>query len=293
MQPDMNWDDLKIFLAVSRATRLDKAADALKQDPTTVSRRLRRLEQELGLTLFERTRRGHALTPAGEKLAARVEAMESLSQDIISEGTSENSAAGRVRLGVTEGLGSTVIAPALVAFRHANPNIDVDLVALSGFVSVPKREADMSILLTRPAAGPMKIRKLSDYTLKLYGSEDYLGRFPPVTLRSDLQSHTLVGYVNDLIYSSQLRYFDELLPGLTPHLSSSSIVAQLEMVRAGAGLGILPEFMAKRSPGLVNLLPHDIRVERSFWLAIHEDVHELKRIRLMSEFLVEATRGLA
>lgn len=288
----MNWDDLKIFLDVSRHPKLDEAAAFTHLDATTISRRIKRLEQELGLTLFERTRRGHSLTPAGERLAARVEGMESLSLDILSESSEEQSAAGRIRLGVTEGLGSIVIAPALGDFKRQHPRIDIDLIALSGFVSVPKRQADMSILLTRPSAGRLKVRKLADYTLQLYAARSYLDRNGPVTERSDLAQHTLVSYVDDLIYSSQLRYFDELLPGLRPQLCSPSILAQFEMVASGAGLGILPAFMAQKAPGLVHLLPRDISVKRSFWLAVHEDVAGLTRNRVMGDFLANVLADL-
>ena len=288
----MNWDDLKIFLDVTRQPKLEGAAAYLQMDATTISRRIKRLEQELALTLFERTRRGHVLTPAGERLASQVEAMESVCQTIRSETESEQSAVGRIRLGVTEGLGSAVIAPALKQFKDSHPKIDIDLISLSGFVSVPRRQADMSILLTRPAAGRLKVRKLSDYSLRLYATRDYLKENPPVMSRADLQNHTLIGYVDDLIYSNQLRYFDELLPGLNPHICSPSIIAQLEVVASGAGLGILPVFMARRHPELVEVLPDDILVTRSFWLAVHQDVSALTRNRLMIEFLGDLMRDL-
>lgn len=288
----MNWDDLKIFLDVARQPRLDTVAAQTHTDATTISRRIRRLENGLGLTLFERTRRGHILTPAGEKLAARVEAMESLSLDILSDSASEQMAAGRVRVGVPEGLGTTLIAPALMEFRARHPGIEVDLIALSGFVSVPKREADMSILLTRPSAGRLKVRKVADYTLRLYGSPAYFNQHSPVTTLADLQGHTLIGYVDDLIYSTQLRYFDEVLPGLKPQLCSPSILAQTEMVRAGAGLGILPSFIGDRIHGLIKLLPESVLVERTFWLAIHEDVAGLRRNRIMTDFIISQLSDL-
>lgn len=288
----MQWDDLKIFLDVARQPRLDTVAAQTHMDATTISRRIRRLENGLGLTLFERTRQGHILTPAGERLAARVEVMESLSLDILSESASEQMAEGRVRVGVPEGLGTTLIAPALKEFRERHPRIEVDLIALSGFVSVPKREADMSILLTRPSAGRLKVRKVADYTLRLYGSPDYLKRHPLVTSLAALQNHTLIGYVDDLIYSAQLRYFDEVLPGLKPQLCSPSILAQTEMVRAGAGLGILPSFIGDRVGGLITLLAESVLVERTFWLAIHEDVTSLRRNRVMTDFLISKLSDL-
>lgn len=288
----MNWDDLKFFLDVARHPKLEDVAAHTHIDATTLSRRIRRLEQGLGKTLFERTRRGHILTPAGEKLAAQVEAMESVSLDILSESASEQMASGRVRLGAPEGLGAVVIAPALRDFRKQNPKIEIDLIALSGFVSVPKREADMSILLTRPTSGRLKIRKLTDYSLQLYGARSYLEKYPPIEARAELPNHTLVGYVDDLIYASQLRYFDELLPGLQPHVCSPSILAQLEIVASGAGIGILPVFMARKHPELTAVLPDDIMVSRAFWLAVHQDVASLTRNRLMIEFLGDLTSSL-
>lgn len=286
----MNWDDVRIFLVISRIGRLDRAAAILRKDATTLSRRLLRLEQDLGLTLFERTGRGYTLTKAGERLAAHAEQMESAAHEIRGEGKEDTSAGGRIRIGVTEGLGSAIIAPALAEFRRQNPSIDIDLISLPGFASVPKREADMSILLSRPKAGPIRIRKLCDYVLRLYASEQYLAASPEIRVREDLSQHSLVGYVDDLIYSDQLRYVGDVMPGRTPNLGSSSIIAQSEMIAANAGLGILPDFIASRTPGLVPVLADQIQVQRSFWLAVHRDVSDLRRVRLMSDYLSQIMR---
>lgn len=287
----MHWDDLRLFLAVSRQPRLELAAASLLQDATTVSRRIRRLETELGQTLFERTRRGHTLTRQGELLARHAEAIEALTFKIRNAGETEQTVSGKIRLGVPEGLGSAFIAPALADFANTWPGIDLDLIALSGFVSVSRREADMSILLTRPKAGRLKVRKLTDYSLRLYASAAYLERHGPVLTTDALANHRLIGYVDDLIYSPQLRYFDEVLPGLHPGLCSPSILAQAEMTRAGAGLCILPGFIARRFPELQVVLPDTITVQRSFWLSIHEDVAPFARIGILSDFLSDIVRN--
>ena len=288
----MNWDDLKIFLDVVRQPKLERTAAKLNLDATTISRRLKRLEFELGATLFERTRRGHMLTPAGELLAKQVEAMESLASDIAAESDGGSSASGRIRLGAPEGIGVGLLAPAIAGFKRQNPSINIDLIALSGFVSVPRREADMSILLTRPTAGKIKIRRLSHYSLGLYGTDQYLDRFDTVTSIDQLNTHTLVGYVDDLIYSSQLRYLEDLLPGRTPDLCSTSINAQLRMIVSGAGLGILPQFMADQYPSLRRVLENQVNLYRTFWLAVHEDVASLQRNRILSEFLARTLSDL-
>lgn len=282
----MNWDDLRLLLDVSRHPRLADVATRTGLDPTTISRRLRRLETELGLELFERTPKGHVLTPVGQTVAAKVEGLEHTASEIAALSDNDGPlAAGRVRLGVTEGLGSLLIAPAMADFAARHPHIGLDIIAVSGFVSVPKREADMSIMLTRPKTGRVKVRKLSDYVLHLYAHPDYLARTRPVTRVSDLAEHDLIGYVDDLIYSTQLRYHEDIAPGLTPRFCSPSIVAQWQMAREGAGIAVLPHFIAAGDPGLVHVLPEAVRIERAFWLAIHEDVHGTTRVRAVSGFL--------
>lgn len=282
----MNWDDLRLFLTVSRTAKLDQAAAILRQDPTTISRRIRRLEKDLGQTLFERTRRGHILTEQGQALSGRLEDMESIALGIETDAGHEHAVSGKIRLGVSEGLGTFFVAPALAKFTSAWSGVQVDLISLSGFVSVPKREADMSILLTRPKSGRLKVRKLTDYSLHLYGSRDYLSACPDIRSVDDLGSHTLIGYVDDLIYSPQLRYFEDILPGLAPRICSPSIVAQYELTRSGAGLCILPKFIAHKCENLVPVLTDTIKVERSFWLVTHEDVSEFIRIQRLNDFLV-------
>ena len=199
----------------------------------------------------------------------------------------DRTVAGKIRLGVTEGFGTQFIAPALSRFANAWPAIEIDLIALSGFLSVPKREVDMSILLTRPKAGRLKVRKLTDYSLKLYAHRDYLRTHPDIAETRDLEHHTLIGYVDDLIYSPQLRYFEDILPGFSPRLCSPSILAQLELTRSGSGLCILPKFMGEAHPELEVVLPGQVSVTRSFWLVTHQDVQDFVRVRHLSDFLFD------
>jgi DNA-binding transcriptional LysR family regulator len=242
--------------------------------------------------LFERTRRGHILTPDGQEVARRAEQIEQLALEIATYADAgEKQTAGLVRLGVTEGLGTTLIAPAIGRFGQKHPRIDLDLIALSGFVSVSKREADMSVLLARPQTGRLKVRKLTDYALRLYSTASYMDGAGPLRSVEDLRNHTLIGYVDDFIYSPQLRYYDEVLPGLAPRLCSSSIIAQVQMTASGAGVAILPSFLARKDQSLIPVLHDEVRVERSFWLVIHEDVSTLARINAVADFLDELMAG--
>lgn len=287
----IHWDDIRFLLQVSRHPRLTDAAQHMDQDASTISRRLKRLEAELGVLLFERTRRGHILTPEGVEIVRRAETIEQTMLDIAAlTEQSDTQISGRVRLGVTEGFGTSFIAPTMAAFTREHPGISLDLIAMSGFASVSKREADMAIMLTRPQSGRIKVRKLTDYALRLYCTANYLsGRSPDISI-DDLKHHTLIGYVDEMIYSPQLRYYDDLAPGLIPKLCSPSIVAQLEMTLAGAGIAMLPRFMAERHKQLISVNPVQINIERTFWLVTHEDVASLARIRAVSAFLSQIVK---
>ncbi len=288
-----DWSDYQAFLAIAQGGSLARAAQKMKVDATTMGRRLRRLEGALGVTLFEQTREGQILTEVGEALLARVEAMAQAA-DQISEGPVQGVLSGTLRISVSEGLGSWFLPVHVPAFADAHPALTLDIVATSGFLSLTKREADIAVTLSRPKAGPVIARKLSDYALRLYASADYLARTPTVRRPADLaRNQRLVGYIPDLLYAPELNYLGELHPGLTAHLRSSSINAQHHLLSGGAGIGVLPCFIGDADPGLIAVLP-ETRIIRSFWLLTHKDTHQLARVRAGKEWLVEiAQRGAA
>lgn len=287
MQP-MNWNDLQAFLAIAQSGQLAKAAAAMRVDATTMGRRLRRLELQLGATLFEQTRQGQVLTEAGEALLARVEEMASAAA-AIGEGpdAATSGIGGTLRLSVSEGFGTWFLAEHIPAFARQHPGLTVDLAASSGFLSPSKREVDIAVMLSRPKAGPVIARKLSDYTLRLYGSADYLREYGQPAVPGDLaQGHRLIGYVPDLIYAPELRYLDEFHPALVTRTRSTSINAQHRLIAAGGGIGVLPCFIGDRVERLVPVIP-DKRITRSFWLVTHKDNHQLARIKAGKEWLFD------
>ncbi|MBS0474462.1 MAG: LysR family transcriptional regulator [Proteobacteria bacterium] len=283
-----DWSDFQAFLAIARAGQLARAGAALGLDATTVGRRLRRLEARLGATLFEQTRTGQILTEAGEALLGQVEAMAQAASGI-AEGVDEG-LAGTLRVSTSEGFGSWFLAHQVPAFVAAHPALTLDLVASSGFLSLSKREADIAVTLSRPKAGPVIARKLSDYALRLYAAPDYLAAQGTAARAADLaQGHRLVGYIPDLLYDPALRYLDEIHPGLGASLRSSSINAQHSLLAAGAGIGVLPCFMGDSDPRLVPVLP-ERRIVRSFWLVTHKDTQNLARIKAGKEWLLDCVQ---
>lgn len=287
-----DWSDLQVFLAIARAGQITRAGAALGIDPTTTSRRLRRLEVRLGAALFEQTREGQVLTEAGEALMVKVEAMAQAAMTIeepaLPGGTGQLT--GTLRISASEGFGSWFLAAHVPDFVRAHPALTLDLVANSGFLSLSKREADIAVMLSRPKAGPVIARKLSDYSLRLYASRAYLDHAGLPQAPTDLlKGFSLVGYIPDLLYAPELRYLDELQTGLAPTLRSSSINAQHHLIAAGAGVGVLPCFMGDADGALVPVLP-ERRITRSFWLVTHKDTHQLARVRAGRDWILSVVQ---
>lgn len=289
----LNWQDLQIFLEVARAGRLTEAARRLNIDHSTVSRRIRRFEASLNTQLFERGTQGYQLAPAGKQLLLFAEEMARQAAQASDNISNHNlQISGHIRLGITEGFGTYVITPLLGAFRRRFPDLTIDLLALPRAVNLARHEADLAITVDRPSNAEMVVSRLCNYRLQLYGEKSYLDQHGrPATLQ-DLSRFDLVGYVDDLLFSDQLCYLDPYLAELPSaarfSLRSTSIINQLHAIRCGAGLGILPCFMAAQENGLEELLSDRVNIQRAFWIAAREDQRQLLRVRLLWDFLKTA-----
>lgn len=286
----MNWDHAKIFLAVARAGQILSAAGRLGLDHATVTRRLNALEADLGPKVVERRPTGCTLTSVGEQLLPIAERVESefLKAQAMLGGT-DLRLEGTVRIGAPDAFGTYFLAPRLPALAEAHPDLILQLVPLPRTFSLSRREADIAIILDRPEEGRLVGRKLTDYSLGVYAAPDYLARTGPVVTREDLKDRTLVTYVHDLAYSSGLDYMDALAGACARRFECASAVGQMAAVEAGGGVAILHDYAAA-GRGLVRILP-EIRFERAYWLVMHADMRDLRRIAETDRFIAEAVRA--
>ncbi|HSI42056.1 MAG TPA: LysR family transcriptional regulator [Xanthobacteraceae bacterium] len=284
----MDWDHVRVFLAIARAGQMLAAGRQLGLDHATVGRRLSALEAALNATLVERRTTGCGLTPAGEKLMVHAERMESEMLQAQADLANVNLAlTGTVRIGAPDGFGTYFLAPRLGALVERHAGLTVQLAPLPRSFSLPKREVDIAITLQLPAEGRLVARRLTDYTLGVYAARSYLDRHAAVRRIGDLAGHTLVTYVRDLLYSPALDYFEAFRDIEARRLECASVVGQMEAVRAGAGVGILHDYAALPHPDLVRLLP-DVNFRRAYWIVVHADIHPLRRIREVEGFIVDA-----
>ena len=260
-------------------------------DHSTVSRHIAALEKRLSVTLFDRSEDGFFLTPEGERLFQAAEKMESLMLDAQNDiADTDLRLSGTVRIGAPDGLSLGFLASRLAALSASHPGLMIELVAISRIFNLTKREADIAISLTRPEHGRLIGRKILDYNMLLYATSAYLASHPKIEKPADLLAHPFIGYIEELTTMPELAYMRNIHPALKPAFSSSTLAVQMEAICSGAGIGVIPDFMAKSNRQLRCVLPDKVCIRQTFWLCVHADLHHLTRVRMLCDFIVEQMR---
>ncbi len=285
----MDWDDLKVFLAVARAESLSRAGKVLRRDAATVGRRVAKLEGDLGQPLFTKSPQGYALTEAGSRLLAHAERAEQAVLSGVDElAGPSGQLSGQVRIGATDGCASYILPQVCTAIRKQHPELELQIVALPRVINLSKREADMAITVSPPQAGRFTVQKITDYHLHLAAARDYLDAAPPLQNLEDLRAHPVVGYIQDMIFYPELDFLTGM--GIEKVALASNLVSvQLGMVRQGGGVGITHDFILPFAPNLVRVLVEELSITRSFYLIRHEGDVRVERFARVAEAL---TRGI-
>ena len=222
----MNWDDLRYFLAIAREGQMLGAAARMGVSQARLSRHIAALEADLGARLFDRTTRGSVLTEDGAKLLVTAERIEAEVLTGTAQIQGHEEIAGTIRIGAPDGFGGAFLAPRLGQFRDAYPDLRIQLVPVPRSFSLSEREADLAIMVGRPDKGRLRMRKLIDYSLRLYATEQYLDQAGRPKALEDLKSHSLIGYVDDLLYSQELNYAEEFLRGWRTDIGVATAIGQ-------------------------------------------------------------------
>jgi DNA-binding transcriptional LysR family regulator len=286
----MDWDDMRVFLALARAESLGRAGASLRLDPATVGRRVARLEEEFGRRLFTRSHQGYALTDEGARLLPHAQAAEhAMLAAAAAAGEEGQGLSGQIRVGAPDGCANYLLPQVVAQICADNPGLDVQIIALPRVFNLSRREADMAIGVSAPQAGRLSVQKISDYHLHLAASAAYLAQHPPIHSLSDLRAHRIIGYIPDMIFDSELDYLAEL--GLDRvALASNSVAVQFNLLRHGAGLGVVHDFALPSASGLVRILPQDFSLKRSFYLIRHLDDQRVARLNRFAEALHRGLR---
>lgn len=289
----MNWDDAKIFLAVAREGQMLGAARRLGTSQARLSRRVAALEEAVGARLLDRTTKGSDLTEDGQIFFEAVERIEAEMLGGLAQLQGRRSEVhGTIRIGAPDGFGSAFLAPRLHKLALEYPDLHVQLVPMPRSFSLSHREADLAVMVGRPDRGRLRARRLTDYTLGCYAARNYLAARGRPNCVEDLRRHDLVGYVEDLIPSADFAYATEISRDWSARIEVSTAIGQLAAVRAGAGIGVLHDFMAAGEPDLVPLLSGHV-VTRAYWMVWHENMRVAGRVLAAADFINDEVKAAA
>ncbi|WP_420584070.1 LysR family transcriptional regulator [Ruegeria sp.] len=284
-----NWDDMRIFLAVAREESLSSAGRILKIDPATVGRRIARLEANLDAQLFTKSQQGYVLTTAGERLLNHgLQAEEAMRAAAGAVAGSTKSLSGQIRIGAPDGCANYLLPQVCAKISDANPELDIQILALPRIINLSRREADMAVTVSAPTAGKLLVKKVSDYKLHVVGTQDYLDRHDPVQNVEDLKGHRLIGYIPDMIFDRELDYLNDIGVDRVA-LASNSVSVQLRQVSLGTGLCVAHDFTLPFHPSLRKILMDQVSLTRSFYLVRHQGDQRNERLNRFADAL---TRGI-
>jgi len=268
-----------------------RAAAQLKVDHTTVRRRINLLEESLRARLFEPRDRGFELTEVGREMLQTVERVESLIVGVIDEIAEHNTkVSGSVRVGAHDGLATMFLTPHLARLIELHPDLSVEVVSMSRLFNLSNRDADIAIIMSPPVAGRQTIRKLVDCRLHLYATEGYLSQRPEIKTADDLADHRFVGYLDESEFSKGLNFNRSDASDSSLRFSSNSLLPQYYAALSGAGICLLPPYVARASPELLPILPDEIFVDREIWITIHSDLKHVTRFREIFKFILNVVR---
>jgi DNA-binding transcriptional LysR family regulator len=270
----MEWNDVRVFLAVARSAGLSGAGRVLNASPQTVGRRIVALETALGSSLFLRGPTGYQLTDDGRALLLDAEHIEQSMADFLANASRRATAlAGTVRLAAAENFVTFLLLPAFAPFLELHPELNIDFITGIPAVSMPRGEADLALRLVRPEGGELTVRRVGTMVNALYASPAYLAAHPDVR-ENPLASARIVGWDTSNAHLPAARWLTSHA-GRQPSFTFTTLAAQRVAVASGLGVALLPCFL---TDGLERL-PFDDVLSEPIWLVAHATSIASDRIR--------------
>ncbi|KMO34621.1 LysR family transcriptional regulator [Methylobacterium variabile] len=288
----MDWDKIRIFLNVAEAGSFTKAGDDIGLSQSAVSRQISALERELKAPLFHRHARGLILTEQGDLLfrAARDMKMRLETTRARLVETSERPS-GDLKVTTTVGLGTAWLSQRVAEFLDLHPDVRVELILTNEELDLAMREADVAIRLRRPAQPDLIQRRLFTVHYHVFASLEYVKRFGEPKTIEDLDKHRLVSFGGDqpsyLMATHWLATVGrEGREHRTIHFTVNNISALQLAVETGAGIGILPDYVADGNEQLVQVLRDYEMPNLESYLVYAEEMRTVARVQAFRDFLV-------
>lgn len=286
MYSKLDWDDLHIVLAIATSGSLSGAGRMLNISHATVFRRLGKIERRLGVKLFERSRTGYNPTVAGEEAAAAAKRIEHevlhVERHIIGRDLHPS---GTVRVTTTDTLYYGLLSPIFTRFRNCHPSINLEIVISNDLFDLSKREADVAI---RPSSSPPEAlvgRMIGTIAQAVYRRSD---RESQHAENHVFLSGPWIGPDESMIYRDLERWMSRHGVLEIANYRINSLMGMFEAVRDGAGMAVLPCYLADDDSNLIRMSGTISELATELWLLTHQDLRQTARVRVLLDYIAEA-----
>ncbi|MDJ0707015.1 MAG: LysR family transcriptional regulator [Leptolyngbyaceae cyanobacterium MO_188.B28] len=282
----INWDDLKIFLAIAREGSARAAADKIRVHHSTITRRIEAFESAQKTRLFDRLPKGYTLTLAGKELLQAVTRIEDEINSIERRTLGQDAQLrGDIRVTMPDGLAVNLLMPDLVRFMDTYPEVNLEVMISYDVLSLTKREADVAIRITEAPPEHLVGRKVIRYHCATYASQTYLETHD---LSGGKSNAHWIGWNSLTPYPEWVRQSE--FPNFPVRGRLNNVVAQLAAAKAGLGIARLPCFMGDPEPTLQRVPPGGTAPCHDVWILTHKDLVSTARIQTFMDFMAEAFR---
>lgn len=280
---NLNWDDVRLFLAVAREGSISGGARVLGVRHSTVSRRMRSLEESLGVRLIERKKSGYELTQAGEHLKLAASNMEHEVLQVDSKlGGQDARLQGELRVTAINSMASTILMPMFTGFNRQYPDVELHIMTSNKNISLVERNADIAIRLTNTPTDALIGKRIATVATTIYGSRQYLAEQRQTGAKADWIGVSCCGFHQS--------WTNKKAGPQRRHFNVDDTLLTLAALKQQQGLAYLPCFMGDQDPELERICPPDPQMNLGLWLLIHPDLKKTARVIAFCDYLIHAMK---
>ncbi len=287
MTERIGWEHYRSLLAVLTEGSLSGAARLLGMTQPTLGRHISALEASFGQKLFTRTQAGLQPTDAALALQGYAQAMHNTAAALEREASSQGQGIrGTVRVSASEIIAVEVLPSALAQLHRDHPLLKIELVPTNRVQDLLLREADIAVRMAPPRQQALVARRVGAIEVGLFAHTDYVARRGAPVALGDLRDHSLIGFDQDTPFLRAARANFSFWDRKAFALRSDSDLAQLALIRAGAGIGVCQVALARAGSGLVRILPDAFALPLETWVTMHGDLRGSGRCKVVFDALV-------
>jgi len=284
----MDWNDLRVVLAICRAGSLTGAAKALNVNKSTIFRQINAIEKKVGVRFFERIQQGYLMTEAGESVMHAASRMDEeaigLERELLGK---DFRLQGNIRLTAPEGIANQVLTPIIADFCIKHPDIHVELLITNASLALSQREADLAVRVTNKPPDTSLGRCVGEFNFCVYAAPRYLKRHQ----QTSLENHHWVGILDEIDWLLPLIWKKKEEAKQKFVLSCSHTQTAINAAKQGMGVILLPCFLGDADKALRRVCDPLEKMSSELWLLTHPDLRHTARVRALMAFIYEILVG--